>query len=159
MPITPRNGASVTVVPRSSVARPSAIVQPNGVPSPNVTPQPPGRTSSMRTTSVCPARAPRTSTGPLSAWPASSAWSRSAKNSPSGSHRQPALSDGEHDGVARVDGEHRREVAREVAVQRAPLERKLVDHQKASSFRQAATTRATDGMYASSIFQYGYGTS
>ena len=31
--------------------------------------------------------------------------------------------------------------------------------QNASSFRAAAATRSTDGMYASSICQYGYGTS
>src|SRR5205823_2132275 len=31
--------------------------------------------------------------------------------------------------------------------------------QNSSSCRAAATTRSTDGMYASSIFQYGYGTS
>ena len=34
----------------------------------------------------------------------------------------------EPDGVARVDRQHRLEVAREVPVQRAPLERQLVDH-------------------------------
>src|SRR5207248_11129437 len=53
--------------------------------------------------------------------------------------------------------EHRGEVAREVPVQRAPLERELVDHGR--SERTAATTRSADGMYASSIVQYGYGTS
>jgi hypothetical protein len=31
--------------------------------------------------------------------------------------------------------------------------------QNSSVFRAAATTRSTDGMYASSICQYGYGTS
>ena len=66
---------------------------------------------------------------------------------------------GEDDRVAGVDGEHGWKVGREMAVHGAPLERELVDHQKASSLRQAATTRAMDGMYASSIFQYGYGTS
>ena len=52
---------------------------------------------------------------------------------------------------------HRLEVAREVPVQGAPLERQLVDHE--TSDRTAAATRSTDGMYASSIVQYGYGTS
>ena len=43
---------------------------------------------------------------------------------------------------------------------RPPLERQLVDDaQNSSSFRTASTIRSTDGMYASSIFQYGYGTS
>ena len=52
--------------------------------------------------------------------------------------------------------EDRRQVAREVAVEGAALERDLVrGHQNASSFRTASATRATDGMYASSSFQYG----
>ena len=42
------------------------------------------------------------------------------------------------------DLEHRFEVAREVPVQRAPLERELVDH--GSSERTAAATRSGDGM-------------
>ena len=41
-------------------------------------------------------------------------------------------------------------------MQRPSLERQLVDH---ISDRTAETTRSTDGMYASSIVQYGYGTS
>ncbi len=66
----------------------------------------------------------------------------------------------EADGVAGVDRQHRLELAREVTVQGPPLERQLVDHrQNASSLRAASTTRSTDGMYASSIDQYGYGTS
>jgi len=92
MPITPRNGARVTVTPRSSVAVPPSSVHWNGLPSPNVTPHGPGVTSSIATTSVWPARAPRTSIGPFNACPSWSSRSRS-KRSASGSQRQPALSD------------------------------------------------------------------
>ena len=67
---------------------------------------------------------------------------------------------GEGDGVAALDRENRLQVAREVAVERAALERDLVErHYAASTRRAASTTRSTDGMYASSICQYGYGTS
>ncbi len=54
IPITPRNGASSTLVPRSSLAvrKAVSIRQWNGSPSPNVTPHGPGRTSSTRTASV-----------------------------------------------------------------------------------------------------------
>ena len=66
----------------------------------------------------------------------------------------------EDDRIAGVGGENRLELAREMAVQRPPLERDLVEHdQKSRSRRTAVSTRATDGMYASSICQYGYGTS
>ena len=67
----------------------------------------------------------------------------------------------EGDRVSRVDLEDRREVAGEVTVQRPPLELNLVQRpaQNSSVFRTAATTRSTDGMYASSSCQYGYGTS
>jgi hypothetical protein len=60
-------------------------------------------------------------------------------------------------GIAGIDREHRLEVARKVSVQVVLLERELVDH--CISLFTASTTRATEGMYASSICQYGYGTS
>ena len=82
-----------------------------------------------------------------------------SKNSRSDSERQPALSDEKRDRVAGVDRQHRLEVAREVAVSVRRSSGSSWTHQKASSLRTASTTRATDGMYASSIFQYGYGTS
>src|SRR5262249_61267399 len=59
--------------------------------------------------------------------------------------------------VPRIDRQHRLEIPREMSVQVALLERELVDH--CISLCTASTTRATDGMYASSICQYGYGTS
>src|SRR2546423_6031507 len=62
-------------------------------------------------------------------------------------------------GVAGVDLEHRHKVAREVSVQGAALERDDVQRHAASRLRAASATRATDGMYESSICQYGYGTS
>ena len=65
-------------------------------------------------------------------------------------HREP-------NGVTRIDGHDGRQVAREVPVERPPLERELVDH--ASSVRTAAATRPADGTYKSSSVQYGYGTS
>ena len=66
----------------------------------------------------------------------------------------------EGDRVARLDRQDRLELAREVPVERAALERDLVvRHYAASTRRAASTTRSTDGMYASSICQYGYGTS
>jgi hypothetical protein len=58
--------------------------------------------------------------------------------------------------VAGIHVEHGLEIAREVPMQRAALERQLVNH---SSERTARATRSGDGMYASSIVQYGYGTS
>ena len=48
---------------------------------PNVTPHEPGTTSSIRTASTCPARAPRTSIGPASAWPVSSSGFRGSNGS------------------------------------------------------------------------------
>ncbi len=123
----------------------------------NVKPQDPGRTSSTRTASVAPACAPRTSIGPASAWPWSSSGSYSGNLSP-GLENQAAFGVAKRTESPGVDGHHRLELAREPTVQRPPLERKLVD-QNASSRRAASTTRATDGMYASSICQYGYGTS
>ena len=54
----------------------------SGAPSPpKVTPHEPGTTSSIRTASTCPARAPRTSIGPASAWPVSSSGFRDANGS------------------------------------------------------------------------------
>ena len=47
-------------------------------------------------------------------------------------------------------------LARPPAVHRPSFERQLVDQ---TSFRTASATRAADGTYASSIVQYGYGTS
>ena len=65
----------------------------------------------------------------------------------------PARAEGrEADRISGVDGENRLEVAGEMPVQRAALERELVD-QNSSSLRAAAVTRSTDGMYESSIFQ------
>ena len=65
----------------------SGVLQPPAC----VTPQAPIRTSSIPTSSVCPARAPRTSTGPMSAWPASSSPSRSAYEGSCSASRQPEL--------------------------------------------------------------------
>ena len=110
----------------------------------------------MWTASVWPARAPRTSIGPASACPSSSGDERGS-NCDSSSSYQPAFGVAKRTESPGSIVEHRLEVAREVPVQRAPLERQLVDH--AASLRTAATTRSTDGMYASSIVQYGYGTS
>ncbi len=72
---------------------------------------------------------------------------------------QPASGEANRDGVAGVDGQDRLEVAREVAVERPSLERYLVQRHEPRTRRTASTTRSTDGMYASSICQYGYGTS
>src|SRR5919198_1562504 len=64
---------------------------------------------------------------------------------------------------ARVDRVfEQRRVARLVAADDHPLGYDPVRRrplQNSSSFRTASTTRSTDGMYASSICQYGYGTS
>ena len=147
MPITPRNGATARPssprarpVARSAVAkRPSRTV----VPPPNVTPQRAGVvTSSIATTSVCPARAPRTSIGPFSAWPVELRIARVevlalGLPAPAGVERP------ERNGLAGIDGQHRREVAREVPVQRRPLERQLVDHaQNSRSLRDRRRGRA-----------------
>ena len=59
----------------------------------------------------------------------------------------------ERDRVTGLDGENRLEVPREVTVQRASLERDLVQRHAARTRRAASATRATDGMYASSICQ------
>ena len=67
IPITPRNGASATVTPRSSVALSPSSAHRKSSPCANVAPQERGVTSSICTTSVWPARAPRTSIGPVSA--------------------------------------------------------------------------------------------
>jgi hypothetical protein len=48
--------------------------------------------------------------------------------------------------VAGLDGQHGLEVAREVAVERPPLERQLVDGHYGRSVRTAAAMRSTDGM-------------
>src|ERR1041385_4146409 len=51
----------------------------------------------------------------------------------------------ERNGVAGIDGQHRRQVAREVAVQRTPLERDLVNHERGAptqaSFGASSTRR------------------
>src|SRR5262245_39454645 len=90
MPRTPGKGRSSTSRPNWSTAYPASTCsfQLNITPSPTLTPsssfsgvcQPPANvaphvptlTSSMRTSSVCPAFAPRTSIGPIRAWPSSS---------------------------------------------------------------------------------------
>ena len=56
----------------------------------SVTPHGPGTTSSICTVSVCPARAPRTSIGPASAWPSSSGDVRGS-NAVRSSSSQPAF--------------------------------------------------------------------
>jgi hypothetical protein len=66
IPITPRNGAERTRRSPSCHQSPSRD-HVKVSPSAHVRPQSRGITSSMRTTSVCPSRAPRTSTGPRSA--------------------------------------------------------------------------------------------
>ena len=92
MPMTPRNGAGATARSSSRQASPSSR-QTNSSPSPKVTPQSARRRPRRcATTSVWPARAPRTSIGPVERVTACSSASRS-KSSASGSHRQPAFSD------------------------------------------------------------------
>src|SRR5581483_6330883 len=82
---------------------------------------------------------------------------RAARLEPGAVVEQPAgVRRRDADRVAGVDRQDGRQVAREVPVQRAALERQLVDH---SSERTAAATRSADGTYASSSVQYGYGTS
>ncbi len=143
MPITPRNGASETVLPRSSVAvPPSSVHGERASPCANVTPQSRGVTSSIETTSVCPARAPRTSIGPVSAWPLCSSSSRSTKSVsripvPARVQRLEAHR------VARVDGQHRRQHRREVPVERRLLERDLVDHARGSWIHASAGASST----------------
>ena len=95
--------------------------------SPNVTPHDPGTTSSIRTASVCPARAPRTSIGPASGWPVSSSGSRRATGCVA-VELPPGVRDREPDRVARLDRERRLELAREVAVQHGRVQRQLVPH-------------------------------
>ena len=67
MPITPRNGATVTRVPRSSIASPSRIDQPNGVPCRTSRPSrgAPPRRSARRASGPRARLAPRS--GPLRA--------------------------------------------------------------------------------------------
>ena len=83
MPITPRKGASATL--DAAIGDPVAILEPP------VDPRRPlrerdtpgaGHDASTPTTSEPPAFAPRTSTGPTSAWPASSSSSNGSKRTP-----------------------------------------------------------------------------
>jgi hypothetical protein len=65
---------------------------------------------------------------------------RSPPHVPAGGERREA------DRVPRVDREDRLEVAREVPVQRPPLEGDLVQHYAARTRRTASVTRSTEGM-------------
>ena len=117
IPSTPRNGASSTVRPER--AADAAVQLPVAALSspPNVVPQAPGCTSSMRTASVCPCRAPRTSIGPASAWPVVDSDSAASSRSPRATY-QPAFGVEKRTESPGSTVEHRRQLAREVPVER-----------------------------------------
>ena len=91
---TPRNGRRVTTCPvdaRPCTPSSSQSIRCGG--SVNVTPHGPGVTSSIWTTSVSPARAPRTSIGPASACPSSSGRARLDSSRRASSRRSASRSD------------------------------------------------------------------
>ena len=92
----------------------------------SVTPQDPGSTSSMRTASVCPARAPRTSIGPASACPSSSGEERGSKNV---RRRAPSPRSGSRTGPSRPGRPPAPPAGRGRSARAASrVERQLVDH-------------------------------
>ena len=131
IPITPRNGASATVTPRSSVAVSPSSVHRNGSSCANVMPQERGVTSSIRDDErLSGERAAHLDRAGERVTVVQRGVSLEVllRFVPAPARVQRL----EAHAVARIDGQHRRERRREVAVHGVLLQRDLVDHARGS---------------------------